>query len=55
MPGSTMNLQSLFTLAIHAVGFAVAAPTVTLDDGTFTGATSGSVSQFLGIPFAQPP
>ena len=50
-----MNLQSLFTLAIHIMGGAPAAPTVTLDHGTFTGITSGSTSQFLGIPFAQPP
>lgn len=28
---------------------------MTLDSATFTGTTSGSVSQFLGIPFAQPP
>ncbi|KAF8318769.1 alpha/beta-hydrolase [Clavulina sp. PMI_390] len=35
-----------------------ASPTVTLDKGTFIGAKSSSysdVSQFLGIPFAQPP
>ncbi|KAK0460004.1 carotenoid ester lipase precursor [Desarmillaria tabescens] len=31
------------------------APTVTLDSATFTGTTDGSVSKFLGIPFAQPP
>lgn len=55
MPHSIMNPQSLFILAIHLIGFAVAAPTVTLDSGTFAGTTSGSVSQFLGIPFAQPP
>ncbi|KAK0460036.1 carotenoid ester lipase precursor [Desarmillaria tabescens] len=30
-------------------------PTVTLDSATFTGTTSGVVSKFLGIPFAQPP
>ncbi|KAK0503648.1 carotenoid ester lipase precursor [Armillaria luteobubalina] len=32
-----------------------AGPTVSLDSATFTGTTSGSVSKFLGIPFAQPP
>ncbi|KAK0185686.1 carotenoid ester lipase precursor [Armillaria mellea] len=32
-----------------------AGPTVTLDSATFTGTTSGTVSKFLGIPFAQPP
>ncbi|KAF9234880.1 Alpha/Beta hydrolase protein [Melanogaster broomeanus] len=30
-------------------------PTVTLDMATVTGVASGSVNQFLGIPFAQPP
>lgn len=34
---------------------AAAAPTVTLDAGTFTGAASGNVQKFLGIPFAKPP
>ncbi|KAF8838081.1 alpha/beta-hydrolase [Paxillus ammoniavirescens] len=30
-------------------------PTVTLDSATVTGVSSGSVNEFLGIPFAQPP
>lgn len=30
-------------------------PTVTLDQGTFVGVTDGTVDQYLGIPFAQPP
>ncbi|KIJ19261.1 hypothetical protein PAXINDRAFT_167028 [Paxillus involutus ATCC 200175] len=30
-------------------------PTVTLDSAIVTGISSGSVNQFLGIPFAQPP
>ena len=50
-----MNLPALLVLAVHAVGLAVAAPTVTLDNGTFTGTASGNISQFLGIPFAQAP
>jgi len=29
--------------------------TVILDNATFTGLDSGSVVEFLGIPFAQPP
>lgn len=33
----------------------LAAPTIKLDSATFTGVNSGSVSEFLGIPFAQPP
>ncbi|OAX36717.1 alpha/beta-hydrolase [Rhizopogon vinicolor AM-OR11-026] len=32
-----------------------AAPTVTLDAATVTGVTSGSVNEWLGIPFALPP
>ncbi|KAJ7599913.1 carotenoid ester lipase precursor [Mycena floridula] len=34
---------------------ALASPSVKLDSATFTGTSSGSVSKFLGIPFAQPP
>jgi acetylcholinesterase len=30
-------------------------PIVTLDSATVTGISSGSVNQFIGIPFAQPP
>ncbi|KDQ62130.1 hypothetical protein JAAARDRAFT_203342 [Jaapia argillacea MUCL 33604] len=30
-------------------------PTVTLDNATFIGVSAGTVSKFLGIPFAQPP
>lgn len=50
-----MNLQAFIALATRIICLEVAAPTVTLDNGTFTGITSGAVSQFLGIPFAQPP
>ena len=32
-----------------------ASPAIVLDDGTFTGTTTGTVDKFLGIPFAQPP
>jgi len=32
-----------------------AAPTVTLDTATVTGVASGSVNEWLGIPFALPP
>ncbi len=55
MIGSTMNLQALFSLATRIICLEATVPTVALDNGTFTGITSGSVSQFLGIPFAQPP
>jgi hypothetical protein len=30
-------------------------PTVRLDNATFVGVSNGTVSKFLGIPFAQPP
>ncbi|KZV64181.1 carotenoid ester lipase precursor [Peniophora sp. CONT] len=55
--------SSLSILSVHT-GLAVlaaaapgkrASPTVTLDDGTFTGVTSGKVNKWLGIPFAKPP
>ncbi|KAJ3562849.1 hypothetical protein NP233_g9322 [Leucocoprinus birnbaumii] len=48
----------LTTLALssrRAFSATTAGPTVTLDNGTFTGLASGTVIQFLGIPFAQPP
>ncbi|KAK2464104.1 hypothetical protein APHAL10511_003852 [Amanita phalloides] len=51
-----MNLQVLFVIVFRvSLTVAVAAPTVTLDDGTFTGVAAGSISKFRGIPFAQPP
>lgn len=36
--------------SVHAV-----APTVKLDDATFTGQDNGTLSLFLGIPYAKPP
>ncbi|KAK0185658.1 carotenoid ester lipase precursor [Armillaria mellea] len=56
-----MLSQLLALLGFHACIVASAVissrvgPTVTLDSATFTGTTSGVVSKFLGIPFAQPP
>ncbi|KAF8907652.1 carotenoid ester lipase precursor [Gymnopilus junonius] len=38
-----------------ANGAALVGPVVELDSGTFTGISVGGVSQFLGIPYAQPP
>ncbi|KAF9453329.1 alpha/beta-hydrolase [Macrolepiota fuliginosa MF-IS2] len=52
-----MFFQLLVALVFSAV-LAVAAPaasTAKLDDATITGKSVGSVQQFLGIPFAQPP
>ena len=37
------------------LGVQAQSPTVKLDNGTFLGTSSGDVSKFLGIPFAQPP
>ena len=34
---------------------AFANPVINLDDATVTGFEDGSVSKFLGIPYAQPP
>ncbi|KAH7928750.1 alpha/beta-hydrolase [Leucogyrophana mollusca] len=58
---ATLVLGALCAFALHLGGVAGsplsrrAAPTVTLDDATVTGVSAGSVSKFLGIPFAQPP
>jgi hypothetical protein len=54
-------LLQLFAAFALQAGVAVATsfndttPTVKLDSATFVGFTNGSVSRFLGIPFAQPP
>ncbi|KAJ6455465.1 carotenoid ester lipase precursor [Mycena sanguinolenta] len=55
-----MSLSKAGTLALLlkagvALGAAVAAPTVTLDAGTFIGTAGTSTQSFLGIPFAEPP
>ncbi|KAJ7660448.1 carotenoid ester lipase precursor [Mycena rosella] len=51
-----VGILALLFQARAAVGATLAAPTVTLDSGKFTG-TVGSINtqSFLGIPFAQPP
>ncbi|KAK2464493.1 hypothetical protein APHAL10511_003472 [Amanita phalloides] len=54
-----MKLRHAFVFALHA-SLAFAAPssnkvTVTLDKGVFSGTTDGTVTKFLGIPYAQPP
>ncbi|KAN0088060.1 alpha/beta-hydrolase [Tylopilus felleus] len=45
-------LLAFLTTSTRVAG---AAPTVTLDNATVTGVTSGFTKQFLGIPFAHPP
>ncbi|KAF8627374.1 hypothetical protein AX17_006189 [Amanita inopinata Kibby_2008] len=42
-------------LAVQVSLVVAAVPTVKLDSGTFVGKNIGRVSEFLGIPFAQPP
>ncbi|KAI0059496.1 carotenoid ester lipase precursor [Artomyces pyxidatus] len=51
---------ALIFVSSRAISYAAATivdgiPSVQLDEGTFIGNLSGNVSQFLGIPFAQPP
>ncbi|KAI0351054.1 alpha/beta-hydrolase [Trametes cingulata] len=46
---------SLLVFALGSQAAALSAPTVTLDAATVIGKTNGSVTSFLGIPFAEPP
>ncbi|KAF9535927.1 alpha/beta-hydrolase, partial [Agrocybe pediades] len=45
----------VFSLIALTGYYVLGAPTVKLDSGTFTGISSGTTSQFFGIPYAQPP
>lgn len=49
---NSLVLLALFAIIDHASAIG---STVKLDNGTFTGISAAGVSQFLGIPFAQPP
>ena len=40
---------------VQSTPIALDSSTVTLDGATFQGSTSGPISSFLGIPFAEPP
>lgn len=53
-PILALALQAAVTSAALSLE-ARAAPTITASGGTFVGATSGTVQQFYGIPFAEPP
>jgi hypothetical protein len=56
MSFSKVAILALLLQARAAVGAVLAAPTVKLDAGTFTGTVASPNTQsFLGIPFAQPP
>ncbi|EMD39896.1 hypothetical protein CERSUDRAFT_150639 [Gelatoporia subvermispora B] len=48
-------LAAYITAVYAATARRAGPPTVTLDAGTFVGATEGASDVFLGIPFAQPP
>ncbi|GJE92623.1 carotenoid ester lipase precursor [Phanerochaete sordida] len=56
-----MHVPTLLALSAGSAVLASASPaprglpSVTLDQGTFTGAPAGLANKFLGIPFAQPP
>ncbi len=41
--------------ALRVAAAPAATPAVSLDSATVTGKSSGSIQQFLGIPFAKPP
>ncbi|KAJ7268043.1 carotenoid ester lipase precursor [Mycena rebaudengoi] len=55
---SPFNVGVVLALLLQArsiAGAALAAPTVVLDAGTFTGSAGNSTQSFFGIPFAKPP
>ncbi|KAJ7622585.1 carotenoid ester lipase precursor [Mycena polygramma] len=49
LTASLLSLSAYFSLS------AAHGPVVTLDYGTFEGANDGSLTNFLGVPFARPP
>ncbi|CDO72193.1 hypothetical protein BN946_scf184970.g45 [Trametes cinnabarina] len=56
MLASTLCLLAVLVSAVLAAPLAPrAAPTVQLDQGTFIGATDGTLNKFLGIPFGKAP
>ncbi|KAI0351862.1 alpha/beta-hydrolase [Trametes cingulata] len=48
-------LRLLVCLGLLGVAQALATPSVTLDKATVIGTTNGSVTNFFGIPYAEPP
>ena len=48
-------IASSFVFLVQCTSIARDSSTVTLDGATFQGSTSGAISSFLGIPFAEPP
>src|ERR1700753_3056463 len=46
---------ALFALAAVSIRGAGSAPTVKIDTGKLEGKSHGTITAFLGIPFAQPP
>ncbi|KAI0298097.1 carotenoid ester lipase precursor [Multifurca ochricompacta] len=55
LQASLIIICTAITTVLAAPAMPATNPTVTLDNGTFTGTTSNGVNKFLGIPFAQPP
>ncbi|KAJ7268042.1 carotenoid ester lipase precursor [Mycena rebaudengoi] len=54
-PLTVGTLAALLLNAGAAAGALLAAPTITLDSGKFTGTAGLDTHKFLGIPFAKPP
>ena len=53
-----VNLAIAFTgapLLLANTSSSASGPTVTLDQATVLGTTNGSVTSYIGIPYAQPP
>ncbi|KAI0298090.1 Alpha/Beta hydrolase protein [Multifurca ochricompacta] len=55
LQASLIIICTVITTVLAAPAMPATNPTVTLDNGIFTGTTSNGVNKFLGIPFAQPP
>ncbi|EMD35624.1 hypothetical protein CERSUDRAFT_157488 [Gelatoporia subvermispora B] len=54
-PSVLFRFAVFATLSLRGSSSPLAAPTVSLDQGVFTGKTSNNVDQYLGISYAQPP
>ena len=53
--GFAIAFQACIALASPSPLAPRVGPTVTLDSAVVTGVASGTVDEFLGIPFAEPP
>lgn len=50
-----LTLPILLTISSPVLQDGASGPTVTLDSATVTGIVQGTLTKFLGIPFAAPP